>query len=363
MINFLQTTAVAASLDLDWSDGMNGLFETSEYIGALSTSLVSRPSDCLASSATKVTRFVWRMLLSIFVPTFVILTITTFWAFMALTNGESVSYFGKRTILSAIAVTYISYLGLTKMGVRAFYCVGVYDYDDPSVDSKNQYLASDTSIECYKKEHLSLIAIGVIVLVVVTVAFPLVSGVVLSKNKQRHMRKDGWMFETAGFLFRAFKESCLFWESLVMFRKACLSVIVVFSYSLGGLPQIVLAQLVLLTSLYIHVMIRPYRKEFEKLNTLESVSLLVSCLTFTLGLFFESNRSSGSVRAFLSIVIIVLNTLFFISLLFALIKSGIGHIRVVLQYENAARYDQVPWWRLLKIFAIARCRSLLKLSS
>jgi len=273
------------------------------------------------------------------------------------------SYFGRRTVLSVIAVTYISYLGLTEMAVRAFYCVDVYDSVDPSQNSKANYLAVDTSIACYKNDHFGLIAIAVIVLGVVTVAFPLISAATLSRNKQKHMRKDSWTFETVGFLFRAFKESCLFWESLVMVRKGCLSIIVVFSYPLGGLSQAVLAQLVLLTSLYVHVMVKPYRKEIESLNNLESISLLISCLTFTLGLFFGKNMSSESVRIFLSIVIIVANSSFLMFLCFVFCKSGIVHIRVVLQYEDIPLPDQVPWWHVLKIFIATRSYGFMKLSS
>eukprot|EP00210_Caulerpa_lentillifera_P007944 g7583.t1 len=363
MINFLQTTTVAATLDLEWTDGMNGLFEASEFIGAIATSAISGPTDCLASSASKVVRAVCKMLLNLFVPAFVMLLFAALWGLLTLRNGEDMSYFGKRTVLSIIAVTCISYLGLTKMAVRAFYCVDVYDSADPLENSRTSYLAVDTSIECYKNGHFGLIAIAAIVLGVVTVAFPLISPATFSRNKQKHMRKDSWVFETAGFFFRAFKRSCLFWESLVMVRKGFLSIIVVFSYPLGGVSQAVLAQLVLLTSLYVHVMIKPYRKEFKSLNKLESVSLLISCVTFTLGLFFGKNMSSESVRTFLSIVIIVANSSFLTFLCFVFCMSGISHMRVVLQYEDIPLPDQIPWWRVARIFIATRSYGFMKLSS
>lgn len=148
-----------------------------------------------------------------------------------------------------------------------------------------------------------------------------------------------------------------------MFRKACLSVIVVFSYLLEGQSQGILASVVLLLCLYAHLTIRPYREDFKILNHFESASLLVSCLTFTLGLFFAKNSTSGSVRAFLSVLIILVNILFFIFLLSAFVMSGIGHLRVVLQSENLLLPDQVPWWRVLKIFVITRFLNWFKLSS
>jgi len=37
------------------------------------------------------------------------------------------------------------------------------------------------------------------VLAMVNIAFPLVSAIVLSRYKQKHMRKDSWVFENADF--------------------------------------------------------------------------------------------------------------------------------------------------------------------
>jgi len=84
---------------------------------------------------------------------------------------------------------FASDLGSTKMVVKDFYCVDVYDSSNYFESSRTKYLAIDDSIECYKSDHFSLIAIAVIVLVV-TLAFPLVSTVILSRNKHEHMRKD-----------------------------------------------------------------------------------------------------------------------------------------------------------------------------
>jgi len=354
MINFLQTTAVAASINVDWTKGVLRVFETSEYVGAITTSAISRPVFCITSSSSKLMRSIWRMLFNLFVPGLVMLMFAAFWAFMAIRDGESISYFTKRIILSVIAVTYISYLGLTRMAVRAFYCVNVHDSITPFTDSRTSFWAMDTSIKCYEGDHFSLVAISVSVLVLVTFAFPLISAVVLSNRRQEHKNKDSWVFETAGFLFRAFKEGYLFWESLVMLRKACLSVIVVFSYPLGGLSQGILALVVLLTSLYIHLIVKPYRKDFKTLNYLESTSLLVSCLTFTLGLFFGFDKCSNSVRFFLAFFIIVTNILFFLFLLSVFCRNTLVHVRVVLQYEDMLIPDAAPWWHVVKMYVASR---------
>jgi len=363
MINFLQTTAVAASIDLDWTDGMSGLFEASDYVGAVATSAASGPVDCLAPFDSKDMRAIWRTFCTLVVPTFVMLVFAAFWKFVAIKRGEYSSYFQKRTVLSVITVAYISYLGLTRMAVRAFYCVDVYDSVDLFSDSKTKYWAIDTSIECYGKAHFTMFVVSLIVLGFVTIAFPLVFAIVLGIKKQASVKRDSWMFETTGFLFRAFKESCLFWESIVMLRKACLSVIVVFSYPLGGLSQGVLALVVLLTCLYAHLIVKPYRDAFHVLNYLESASLLISCLTFTLGLLFGFDRCSDSVRSFLTVLIVSGNSLFFLFLLFEFFVSGIAHLRVSLTHEDIVVPDKAPWWLVLKIFFTSKSRNLRNLPS
>eukprot|EP00210_Caulerpa_lentillifera_P003962 g3781.t1 len=263
MINFLQTTAIAANVNVQWTNGVLSLFESSEYLGVLATAAISKPVDCLISSKSALFRAIWRMLVSLFVPGIVIGILFSVWYIASRRNSNGWEYFVKRCALSVISVFYISYLGLTKMAVRAFYCIDVYDSVDYLESSKHKVWANDTSIRCYGKDHFGIISIAIFVLIVVTFCFPLVSSIVFIKGKESLECRDSWIFETAGFLFRAFKQRLAFWESVVMFRKACLSVIVVFSYPLGGDFQGVLASMLLLLSLHIHLTLRPYRKEFK----------------------------------------------------------------------------------------------------
>lgn len=362
MLNFLQTTAAAATVNVNWTDGVLNLFKAAEYVGALTTVALSRPVDCLVSSTSAVVRAVWRMLTSLFVPGIIVGIFVSIWGYLTVRDKKGLSYFWKRSTLSIIAVTYISYLGLTEMAVRAFYCVNIYDSSDLSDNSKQRHWALDTAIKCYGKDHSSIIAIGVVVLSLVTVLFPLISATILSRNKERIKNRDNWVFETAGFLFRAFKESCLFWESFVMLRKAFLSLIVVFSYPLGGDSQGLLASLLLLFYLYIQLSMRPYRKEFASLNQFESVSLLVSGSTFILGLFFANNRCSDSVKAFLATVIIFGNSMFFSFLMFAITHSTVVHLRVLLHCENNPLPDDAPWWRVIKAYIASRTKQILDCS-
>eukprot|EP00210_Caulerpa_lentillifera_P000404 g394.t1 len=350
MINFLQTISIASAISVQWTEEVIGLFETSEYLGAISTAATSGPIDCLASSCSTVVKAILRMLFSLFIPGIVVGILGFAWCFITFKQKKGMTYFWKRLLLSLISVVYISYLGLTKMAIRAFYCVHIYNSNDPSVNSRQRFWAIDTSIKCYTNDHSGIIALAVIVLVVISIGFPLLSTYVFIKNKEERRNRDSWIFETAGFLFRAFKERCIFWESLVMLRKACLSIVVVFSYSLGGPSQGLLAILILLISLYIHFTFQPYRKEFAILNHFEASSMSISCLTFTLGIFFTDDKCSTSTRSFLSVTIIIVNTLFLAFLIVAFFHSAIVHLRVALKYENVPVPEQASSWLVFKIY-------------
>eukprot|EP00210_Caulerpa_lentillifera_P006659 g6362.t1 len=266
LINFLQVTAIAASINVQWREEIIDMFAAEEYIGALTTAAISQPIDCILGTSCSTARSVWRTVLILFVPITAILCFVSFWGCLTLYKKENMSYFWKRSILSIMAVTYISYLGLTKLAVRTFYCVSVYDSEDYLSNSTTPYWAVDTSIKCYGKNHIGLVTIGALVLVFVSLSFPLASAGVIIKNKSRTSDREGWMFETMGFLYRTFKENLMFWETVVMFRKACLSIIVVFPYPLGGQTQGLLAQIVLTLSLCGHMKYLPYKEGFHKLN-------------------------------------------------------------------------------------------------
>eukprot|EP00210_Caulerpa_lentillifera_P006658 g6361.t1 len=343
LINFLQVTAIAASINVRWREEVVNMFEAEEYIGALTTAAISQPIDCILGTSCSTARLIWRTLLILFVPVTAVLCFVSFWGYMTCNKKENMSYFWKRSILSIMAVTYISYLGLTKLAVRTFYCVSVYDSEDYLSHSTTSYWAVDTSIKCYGKNHIGLVIIGAFILVFVSLSFPLASASVIIKNKSRTSDREGWMFETMGFLYRTFKENLMFWETVVMFRKACLSIIVVFPYPLGGQTQGLLAQIVLTLSLCGHMSYLPYKEEFHKLNLYEFCSLFVSCFTFLLGQFFNDEKTGEFARGFVSFLIISMNSIFFLFLAFVLVLGGIVHLKVVLKYENVQIDDDRPY--------------------
>lgn len=354
MINFLQVIAAAAAVNVQYTVGVLTMFEASEYIGALTTAALSRPVDCIISSSSATVRSVWRTLASIFAPATVIGIFTAVWGVITFRENKCIAYLWKRIFLSINAVIYISYLGLTKLAVRVFYCVEVYNSADPFSNTMTKYLAMDTAVQCYKKGHLGLIFIAIVVILTVTVSFPIGSAFLLFRIKTRTKQTRSWTSETMGFLYRAFKEEFMYWESLIMFRKAFLSIVVVFAYPLGGQIQGLLSLAGILFCLYLHLVCFPFRKEFHVLNYYESASLLVSCFTFLLGQFLAIDRRSNSTKTLVAVLIIFINVVFFLILSFAFFFSGVDHVKTVLQAEGQQVPRKAGWWVILKLYFSSR---------
>jgi len=356
LINFLQVTAIAATINVQWTEEILTMFEAAEYVGALTTAALSRPIDCILGTSSSTIRSIWRTLVGVFVPGTVMGVFAIIWGWIAIYRREGIAFFWKRTMLSIMAVTYISYVGLTKLAVRVFYCIDIYDSEDFASSSTTIRWAIDTSIRCYGKDHSGLVVIGFVVLSIVSLFFPMVSVFVIVRNRSQNAHRQGWMFETMGFLYRAFKERFMFWESIAMLRKACLSIIVVFSYPLGSLSQGLLAQIVLVLSLCLHLKCIPYSEEFHRLNTYEFGSLLVSCFTFLLGQFFNDEKRKGFTRSVVAFLIVSMNVLFFLFLVLVLILSGLDCIRLTLRSEGLPVEDSTPTWKVIKLYVASRIR-------
>ena len=136
-----------------------------------------------------------------------------------------------------------------------------------------------------------------------------------------------------------------------MLRKAGLSMIAVFSFSLAGATQGMLATFVLVISLFLHTWVHPFRAEFDVINAFESYSLIVSCQTFILSSFFIDDNASEKVRTFLSVYLGICIIGFLLYLLCKLIEAVIDFLRVKLETTYPACRREISsqqvvrlWW-------------------
>lgn len=198
--------------------------------------------------------------------------------------------------------------------MRIMNCVGIdVDQNEGSGQSywrysiaKGTYWGEDTSLKCYEGSHARLVgSLGGPGLIIFSFGIPLFVLIFLLWNKHNNKLNDQTFLNTYGFIFQNYNEQFVYWEVLIMFRKALVDGIVVFAYPLGPNLQGVLALGVLIVSLVLHLVALPYK--YKVLNLLEGASLVASIFMFYSGIVFNDKNTSEVARVFLSALLIAIN--------------------------------------------------------
>ena len=311
--------------------------------------------DCLISSDSAIPRATVRTVVNVMVPMSVTAFYFILWAVALIRLKETVDYLIKRCILSFVAVSYLSYIALTKTVVNVLSCVDVHDSADLMDDGVTAYWAMDTSLECYKGSHAVLAGlVGWPTLIVFSFGFPISVAAVLLNERNKHGMKSEWIFESMGFMYRSYSGKYVFWESVIMLRKAVLAAVVVFSYSLGGNLQGILGVCVLVIALYFQTVCSPFRPEFDDLNKYEGLSLVVSALTFQSGLFFNDDRTSDEAQVLITVLLVIVNLAVFLFFLAMFWKTGAECLKTLMDAEGTTyNPDKGPFY-IIKTYASSR---------
>ncbi len=146
-------------------------------------------------------------------------------------------------------------------------------------------------IQCYTGSHLVwALAAGGVGLIVWVVGIPWLGWAILREH--RHRLGNTEVRERYSFLFNGYKLRTYYWETFVMFRKVVMIFIAVFLRSLGTRIQAFTVFLLLLFFVILTVERKPYVT--RRLNNLEVISLVTSCITIYSGFFFLSAEDSSS---------------------------------------------------------------------
>ena len=259
-VNYLQVTAVAISINVDWTSAIIALFRAArepsstpeslrvvraEFTGGLTSGAAISSVDCLMSDRASLERSVANVLVDLSLPLVAIFVFVIVWSVAKVRHGEGMVFLLKRASLSAIAVLYISYISLSKTLANVLNCVEVHTADDPFAEGTTYRWTVDTSVHCYEGSHTLLAAaVGWPFLVIFSVGFPVAMAAAILKQVKADYKK-GWIYDVASFMYRSYKRQYRFWESIVMLRKALLAGVVVFSYQLEANLQQVLSVFVL----------------------------------------------------------------------------------------------------------------------
>lgn len=169
-----------------------------------------------------------------------------------------------------------------------------------------KYWGEDTIHRCYRGPHLWLVVLlGIPGLLFFSVGVPFGLLCFLERKKVLGLHKEQKFINTYGFIFQNYEERFVYWEVVIMIRKALIGAIIVYAYPLGPNLQGVLAQGVLVVALVLHLVAEPYK--YRSLNILESASLVISITVYYAGIMYNDGKTGSAVQLLLTITIIVLN--------------------------------------------------------
>lgn len=169
-----------------------------------------------------------------------------------------------------------------------------------------RYWGEDTIYRCYRGKHLFLVIfLGVPGLIFFSIGVPFGLLCFLERKKILGQLKEQQFVNTYGFIFQNYEERFVYWEVVIMIRKALIGAIIVYAYPLGPNLQGVLAQGVLVVALVVHLVAEPYK--YRSLNILESASLLISITVYYAGIMYNDGKTSPQVQVLLTVIIILLN--------------------------------------------------------
>ncbi|CAD7704984.1 unnamed protein product [Ostreobium quekettii] len=323
MVNFLQVTSVAVSINVGWVRVVEILLSIEELLAGLSNGAELVPLDCAledGSETPKSVRAVWlRIMFPVILLVLHSLFVIMFWATRQVQNkrrGQGADTASLVTTLTVVTITvvFFAYNSVTEELMRTVNCIDVDSKDSTETFSeyaaatRGMYWAEDTALICFEGKHLATAIMGIIFLILFSLGFIvfIVWWLWLNQDELDRLRN----ITRYGFIFRAYRKGgrtsydrahgsgrrrmlpnssvdsdvvahkeivdhriilrlrklTVYWEAVITMRKAMISAAVVFAYKLGGNLQGILALGVLVLALAVQLLFKPYRK-FPCFNT------------------------------------------------------------------------------------------------
>lgn len=226
----------------------------------------------------------------------------------------------RHVIISVLVFVFFSYQSVSKNIMTIFSCVRLdreeheigNDFDHPENEvsysqystAESAYWTEDTGIECLSRPHTLLIGfLGVPGFFMFVIGVPIALVIFLFIKYSRKELTKHYVLSTYGFIYRQYKDECVFWEVMILTRKVLIGVILVYAYPLGPNLQGILSLGVVIGSLILHLIHMPYK--YPALNVLEGCSLSVSMFTFYFGILFEAEKTKTWAKLFLSVILVI----------------------------------------------------------
>ena len=285
LISYLQVASMIRLYEMELPAAVDGLVTVETFASSAGDALVS--IDC-SSRAPPFDLFLTKQILVYTAPVVIVVVLSAFHFVRKAIGRVEGTMAWDQFIASAMVLMNLLYPTLVKRSALIFSCRSI---------GGRRFLDESLDVRCFAPEHVGAIlttALPGILLYVV--GFPLGLLLVLLRLKARGALKHSestydrrWVLRL-GFLFAGYEDEHVYWESLVLFRKALLSGAAVFLAHSGTTVQVVVAVLILFVSYALQMNYRPLEHDWHDL--MEERSLL--CSTLILIVCLLGNADSGT---------------------------------------------------------------------
>eukprot|EP00736_Rhodelphis_marinus_P003681 Rmarinus@m.22979 len=213
--------------------------------------------------------------------------------------------------VTMIVVLFVLYPTITETVLMLLNC---YELED------KWYLVESMDMECYGSRHQTVLITNFLPgLAIYTVGIPLYGFLVLYWN--RHRLDSNRILARYGFLYNGFEPKFYWWEIWIMVRKTGVVFITVFMTGFGITVQGLVLIGLLILSILLHVYAQPYVK--NKMDNLESLTLVTSFLTIYAGLFFyeQDIHERPWLRGILTLFVVMMNVVTILALFSSFVHS------------------------------------------
>ena len=324
-----------------------------EFISGLAAESIRRSVVCLSRAKQFLRPTVWGTIVSSsIVPVTAFLLLIAFWIAVALLHQiqRPLRYIAQRSLLSLMALWYITSASVIKTTLSVVLCVRVYNVldgtqndDETIVATKEEeisYWAVDTNLKCFEGQHLILVIWILPFVSIVYLGLLIVFIFILTSPKELLDHPDRWVYRTTGFLYRGYGSGWRrYWEVVIVLRKAIIAFLVFCAHRFDSLGFITFLAIFIMLAMGVQMAAMPYRKEFDILNRIDLSALFVSHLTISIASILGSEGLNKEWRVMtLSIICVVLNISAFLLYLSFLFKYCVTCIKLSMS-ECGTRID------------------------
>ena len=285
-------------------------------------------------------------------PSSIFLFWVLFWVAYSskLGNDRPQRYLEKRCALSLMVIWYLTLVPVLKTTLSVFLCVGVHDSLDLAEDMVAQYWVVDTSLKCYEGDHLKLVYALVVAFVCPLYGGLLFLFVVSLKVPVHHLtHKQGWTFQTTGFLYRSYKlDTRRYWEVAIVARKAAIAFLVFCAHLYDNVLPITGVAHFITLAIVAQILVMPYREGFQVLNRFELASLFVSLVTtLAASMLKDENYPEDYTRELLTAACVLLNLVTFSVFAFYILKFSAEYLKKDLRGKGQTCADDAGTIRIV----------------